>query len=163
MKSWGWLLTFSFTFDALATTWRSVIWWNRAQKVTIYNVESPGLIRGLWNGLSVSVMIGPICTELDWDVKQTRYHVCDVWVYRATNSADAVEVGYPTVGSQENDGKRTLFHCCFGDCRMLVYKFCDVCIIWRKPIAACKIQCQSPSRRLSEPVYDAAFSPRHVE
>ena len=35
---------------------------------------------------------------------------------------------------------------------MLAYKIasCEVCIKWRKPIGACKIQCQSPSRRLIE-------------
>ena len=35
---------------------------------------------------------------------------------------------------------------------MLAYKIasCEVCIHWRKPIGACKIQCQSPSRRLIE-------------
>ena len=35
---------------------------------------------------------------------------------------------------------------------MLGYKIpaCEACIIWRKPIGACKIQCQSPSRRLIE-------------
>ena len=32
---------------------------------------------------------------------------------------------------------------------MLAYKItaCEVCIIWQEPIGACRIQCQSPSRR----------------
>ena len=35
---------------------------------------------------------------------------------------------------------------------MLAYKIasCEVCINWRKLVGACKIQCQSPSRRLIE-------------
>ena len=35
---------------------------------------------------------------------------------------------------------------------MLAYKImaCEVCIIWQEPIGACRIQCQSPSRRLIE-------------
>ena len=46
----------------------------------------------------------------------------------------------------EKKNKLTLSYCCFGNWRMLVYTkmTCEECIIWLKPIAACKIQCQSP-------------------
>ena len=50
---------------------------------------------------------------------------------------------------ERNKGKWTLFYSYFGYWRKLAYEIsaCEVYIIWRKLIAACKIQCKSPSRR----------------
>ena len=40
----------------------------------------------------------------------------------------------------------------FALCRMMAYKIlgCEVCITWLKAIAACKIGCESTSRRLAD-------------
>ena len=69
----------------------------------------------------------------------------DACVYRAKNSDEATKARAFPVESKLNKGWWVLFYCCFGDCGMLAYKIavCEVGIIWRKPIRACKIQCQS--------------------
>ena len=81
--------------------------------------------------------------------KQTRYSVCDVFIALKI----AMKPGYPCWMWNESTwfkGKCTLVYSCFGNCRRLAYKSSayELCIICPKLIAACKIHCKSPSRRL---------------
>ena len=81
--------------------------------------------------------------EASWDVEQTGFLYC-VGVYHAKKS---VEAGFPSLKLEQNKGLWALFYWCFGYWLMLAYKIstCKAYIIWRKPIKACKIQCQLPS------------------
>ena len=107
--------------------------------------------------------------------------ICDACVYCAKNNADQCkEAGLSLLIVERNKGKRTLFYSCFGNCQMLANKIstCEVCIIWWKLIAACKIQCKSPSQRhdglttldwfrvhgatLSACIRESAYVPSHV-
>ena len=88
-------------------------------------------------------------TKLVKDVKQTRYSVCDAFIAPKI----AVKPGYPCWMSNKSTwfkGKCRLVYSCFGNCRRLAYKSSayEVCIICPKLVAACKIHCKSPSRRL---------------
>ena len=75
----------------------------------------------------------------------TRYPVCDEADCRATwfKALMQTKLDIPVLEVEQNKCLWTLFHWCFGDCRMLAYKIsaCEVCIVWLKPIAACKIWC----------------------
>ena len=91
-----------------------------------------------------------LCTKLVKDVEQTRYPVCDVSVYRAKIALiNAGDAGISLLVIERNKGKWTLFYSCFGNCRVLACKILsrEVCMIWRKLIAACKIHRKSSSRR----------------
>ena len=90
--------------------------------------------------------------EASWDVDQTRHTVSDACVYRAKNSADANEVGFPVVRNLKKDKGTVLPLFRRLPNVRLAYKIsaCEVCIICRKPTAACVIRCQSWSWRLNE-------------
>ena len=94
--------------------------------------------------LVVSIPIWPTGTKLVrmWKRRVSRI---DVGVYHTKISPDT---GYPRLKFEQNKGKWALFYCCLSDWWMLTDKIskCEACVIWRKPIAACKIQLQSLSR-----------------
>ena len=74
-------------------------------------------------------------------------------MWRDYRAKIAVRPGYPCWMSNESTwfkGQCTLVYSCFGNYRRLVYKSSayEVCMIFPKLIAACKIHCKSPSRRL---------------
>ena len=81
--------------------------------------------------------------------KRLGISVCDAFIALKI----AVKRGYPCWMSNESTwviGKCTLVYSWFGNGRRLAYKISpyEVCIICPKLIAACKIHCKSPSRRL---------------
>ena len=57
---------------------------------------------------------------------------------------NASEARLSLLDIDRNKGKWTLFYSCFCNCRILAYKIsaCQVCMIWWKLIAACKIHCK---------------------
>ena len=52
----------------------------------------------------------------------------------------ATKLCIPILEIEHDQGKCTLFYCCFDHYRMLTYKIsaCEVCMIWRKPTEALK-------------------------
>ena len=81
------------------------------------------------------------------------YHVCvvcDVCAYSAKNSSGrSKEAGISLLDIERNYGKWTLFSSCFDNWQMLAYVIsaCEVCIIWWKLIASCRIERKLPNRR----------------
>ena len=110
--------------------------------------ESPRPIHGPWHGLLVSILIGLICTKVItmWN-RLWESRVPMTCMLTGANGARGSQVEVTPIKDWWAP-----FYCCFCDYRMLAYIIasCEVCINWRKPIGACKIQCQSPSRRLIE-------------
>ena len=97
--------------------------------------------------------------EPSWVVEQTRYPVRNVRVCRAENSADANEAGYATVGSQQNEGKWTLFTVS----TIPESWYTTFWHVWRKLIAAGK---SDVNRRVGvwlNPVYVATLSSYRIE
>ena len=90
------------------------------------------------------------CTKRVCWLRWGTYYIPCVW--RTKIMLMQTEQAFPNLEVEQNEGRWTQIYCCFCDCRILAYNIsaCEVCIIWRKPIAACKIQCHSPSRQLAE-------------
>ena len=111
--------------------------------------ESPRVVHrvlGPWHSLLVNIQIWPTCTKLVM-IWSRLYTPCVLWrrclPSYAKISPDAMEAGFPNF---QRRPKWALFYCFVGDFRILAYKISafEMCMIWRKPIATCKIQCQSP-------------------